>query len=100
MDPQHTLPPANPSISGSGNAGVGIIFQQSVAGGPVHVRGLIPGGAAELSGQIGLGDVIITVTEMRKTANIEGEAISFLRDLIVGPPGSFITVGMIRADSE
>mmetsp|Transcript_677 Transcript_677/g.1575 ORF Transcript_677/g.1575 Transcript_677/m.1575 type:complete len:427 (+) Transcript_677:120-1400(+) len=72
--------------------GVGLIFR-SDATGALFVRQLQEGEPAERSGQIRVGDCIVEVDGV----DVYRKPISFFTNLMLGPPGSVVTLGFKRA---
>jgi C-terminal processing protease CtpA/Prc len=60
-------------------AGVGIVFQ-GVRGEALVVQSLTPGGPAELSGRVEVGDVLFTINEA-KVADMDDSEFPFLDEI-------------------
>mmetsp|Transcript_74695 Transcript_74695/g.175339 ORF Transcript_74695/g.175339 Transcript_74695/m.175339 type:complete len:971 (-) Transcript_74695:55-2967(-) len=87
------------TTSGGGGAslavGVGIVLGPSPSGRAV-VQDLTEGGAAERSGIVARGDMLLTIDE----ADIWGQPISLIGQRLRGPEGSRITLGLARWDER
>ena len=75
--------------------GVGIIFR-SDSSGTLFVRQLQPGGPAEQCGQVHIGDAIVEVNGI----DVFRKPISSFTKLMLGPPGTIVTLGLKRATSQ
>ena len=75
--------------------GVGIIFR-SDSSGALFVRQLQRGGPAELSGQVHVGDCVVEVNSV----DVFRKPISSFTKLMLGPPGTNVTLGFKRATSQ
>jgi hypothetical protein len=71
-------------------AGVGIYFQES--GSDIVVNHLIRGGSAERSGKVQAGDIIISIDDK----DVRNKGVGEMRNFIVGPEGSTVTLGFMR----
>lgn len=76
----------------AGLAGVGVFFQQDPDSHDVFVRSLVPGGSADRCGKILANDVIVSVDG----SAVRGRSLQELRDLILGAPGSNISLSFMR----
>jgi hypothetical protein len=88
---------AAPPGGGDGKpAGVGIVFKEGTSSdGPcLMVKSLAPGGAAESSMMIEVGDVLLKVDKERVTTTAKAA------QLILGPRGSPITLTLKRFDED
>mmetsp|Transcript_25308 Transcript_25308/g.83655 ORF Transcript_25308/g.83655 Transcript_25308/m.83655 type:complete len:434 (+) Transcript_25308:126-1427(+) len=81
-------------LPGEELVGVGIIFR-SDATGSLFVRQLQTGGPAELSREIEVGDCIVEVNGV----DVFRKPISTFTKLILGAPGTIVTLGFKRGDS-
>jgi len=79
-----------PEVPGT-RTGVGVIFKRNQFG-EIEVIGLRPGSSSEQSGAIFVGDKIISVGPVPVT----GVSRETVIDLILGTPGTRVTLGMIR----
>ena len=68
-------------------AGVGIFFQQDSDTNEVFVKTIVKGGAADRSGVLRVGDVVVRVDH----DNVEGQPLSSLRSRILGTQVSVST---------
>lgn len=73
-------------------AGIGLFFVQLEEGGRTVVDEIVGGGAAEASGRITAGDVLLCVDE----ESVEGLDLTDIRRLIVGRPGTGVTLHFSR----
>ncbi|EKX46391.1 hypothetical protein GUITHDRAFT_107594 [Guillardia theta CCMP2712] len=87
-------PPGTTVRLGEELVGVGIIFR-SDATGSLFVRQLQTGGPAELSREIEVGDCIVEVNGV----DVFRKPISTFTKLILGAPGTIVTLGFKRGDS-
>ena len=71
--------------------GVGIFFATDNNGGQV-VRSFVPGGPAERSGQVDIGDVIVSVDN----TDVYGLPLATLAKYLLGPRGSTISMGFCK----
>ena len=71
--------------------GVGIVFKRNELG-EIEVIGLRPGSSSEQCGAIFVGDKIISIGPVPVTGSSKETVI----DLIVGTPGTRVTLGMLR----
>jgi hypothetical protein len=71
--------------------GVGILFASDNYGGQV-VRSFVPGGPAERSGQVDIGDVIVRVDNR----DVFGLPLDYLEKYLLGPSGSTISMGFCK----
>jgi hypothetical protein len=71
--------------------GVGIFFATDASGGQV-VRSFVPGGPAERSGQVSIGDVIVSVDN----TDVYGLPLATLAKYLLGPRGSTISMGFCK----
>jgi C-terminal processing protease CtpA/Prc len=71
--------------------GVGIFFATDANGGQV-VRSFVPGGPAERSGQVAIGDVIVSVDN----TDVYGLPLATLAKYLLGPRGSTINMGFCK----
>jgi C-terminal processing protease CtpA/Prc len=71
--------------------GVGIFFATDASGGQV-VRSFVPGGPAERSGQVSIGDVIVSVD----STDVYGLPLATLAKYLLGPRGSTISMGFCK----
>jgi flagellar biosynthesis GTPase FlhF len=76
-------------------AGVGLFFQQSPQHG-VFVASVTPGCAGARTGCINKGDVVIQVHQ----ESVAGFSLAQLRQLVLGPPGSFCVLTFRRQTSS
>ena len=87
---------------GSGNSddarcGIGLRLNASAqAGGFYHVTGLEPGGPAARSRKVHTGDVLLMIDGV-SVRNMDVPTIS---DLILGPAGTWLVLGLQRVDSN
>ncbi|KAJ1477007.1 hypothetical protein T484DRAFT_1906956, partial [Baffinella frigidus] len=87
-------PPPQQSFNQSNaaaRAGVGLLFQTS-SDGRIVVKEVVQGGSAWRGNVIKPTDVIVNVGQH----NVQKQPLSNLRELILGEPGSFITLGFQR----
>ena len=75
-------------------AGVGIFFQQDSETNEVFVKTIVKGGAADRSGVLRVGDVVVRVDH----DNVEGQPLSTLRSRILGGQGTYVTLGFRRRE--
>jgi len=75
--------------------GVGIIFR-SDSSGALFVRQLQHGGPAGQSGQVHIGDCVVEVNGL----DVFRKPISSFTKLMLGPPGTIVTLGFKRATSQ
>ena len=95
-------------------AGVGIVFQ-GVRGEALVVQSLTPGGPAELSGRVEVGDVLFTINESKVAEMDDSEYDSFeqqdsvstncfsageLARSLLGPTGSKVVLGLQRGSNR
>ena len=73
-------------------AGIGLFFVQRDEGGKTVVDEVVGGGAAEASGRIMAGDVLLCV----EGHDVQGLDLTEIRQLIVGRPGSSVTLEFSR----
>jgi len=73
-------------------AGIGLFFVQLEEGGRTVVDEVVGGGAAEASGRIAVGDVLLCVDEQ----SVEGLDLTDIRRMIVGRPGTDVTLHFSR----
>jgi hypothetical protein len=85
----------NRQTPGETLVGVGIIFR-SDSSGALYVRQLQHGGPAERCGQIHIGDCIVEVNGV----DVFRKPISSFTKLMLGPPGTNVTLGFKRATSQ
>ena len=71
--------------------GVGIFFATDANGGQV-VRSFVPAGPAERSGQVSIGDVIVSVDN----TDVYGLPLATLAKYLLGPRGSQINMGFCK----
>ena len=71
--------------------GVGIFFATDANGGQV-VRSFVPAGPAERSGQVAIGDVIVSVDN----TDVYGLPLATLAKYLLGPRGSQINMGFCK----
>jgi C-terminal processing protease CtpA/Prc len=83
------------SAPGAQMAGVGIVFRSDHTG-ALFVRMLQEGGAAQKSGEIGVGDCIVEVDGV----DVYRKPISTFTNLMLGPPGTMVTIGLKKGDRE
>jgi len=84
-------PPAQ--ASQASRAGVGLLFMTTQDNPPqIVVKEVVQSGSAWRSGMVKAGDIIIKV----ENVNIQNQPLSNLRDLILGEPGTFVTLGFNR----
>jgi C-terminal processing protease CtpA/Prc len=69
-------------------AGVGIVFQ-GVRGEALVVQSLTPGGPAELSGRVEVGDVLFTINEAKVADMDDSELHNFLHGMLLWKFGYF-----------
>lgn len=84
---------ADPS---QGLAGIGLLMQQD--GGsdsPVFIKSVVAGGACERDGSISVGDGVLAVNGER----VIGHSVAAIREKIVGPIGSTVSVTFERAST-
>lgn len=77
-------------------AGVGMLAMVEADSGLFFVSSLVPDGPASSTGQIAAGDYILHVDGRA----VRGLALEELRDLLVGGPGSTVTVGLRRRNGH
>lgn len=75
--------------------GVGIIFR-SDSSGALFVRQLQHGGPAEQCGQVHVGDCVVEVNGV----DVFRKPISSFTKLMLGPPGTIVTLGFKRSSSQ
>jgi len=78
----------------TGLAGVGVIFAKQEE--HVFVRSVVDNSPAAAEGVIRPGDMLVTVDERP----VETESLVFIRSLVMGVPGTFVTLGLIRRDAQ
>jgi hypothetical protein len=81
-------------LPGQQLVGVGIIFR-SDASGALYVRQLQERGAADLSGQVHIGDCVVEVDGN----DVFRKPISTFTNMMLGPPNTIVTLGFKRASS-
>mmetsp|Transcript_11675 Transcript_11675/g.18315 ORF Transcript_11675/g.18315 Transcript_11675/m.18315 type:complete len:317 (+) Transcript_11675:129-1079(+) len=74
--------------------GVGIIFRSDSTG-ALYVRQLQDRGPADMSGQVNVGDCIVEVDGI----DVFRKPISTFTNLMLGPPGTIVTLGFKRVSS-
>ena len=79
-------PPRRAGLGLGLTAGKGLVYT---------VSGLTPGGAAEISGQMQLGDVVHSVDGCR----ITGKTVPEIQDLVLGDAGTKVMVAVLRSDA-
>eukprot|EP00960_Hanusia_phi_P066492 766408-Hanusia_phi.AAC.4 len=82
----------------AGKAGVGLLFMMTPESPPkIMVKEIVHGGSAWRNGQVGIkpGDVIVQVGN----TNVQNSPLSHLRELILGEPGTWITLGFQRGST-
>eukprot|EP00295_Goniomonas_pacifica_P027861 CAMPEP_0175933538 /NCGR_PEP_ID=MMETSP0108-20121206/19984_1 /TAXON_ID=195067 ORGANISM="Goniomonas pacifica, Strain CCMP1869" /NCGR_SAMPLE_ID=MMETSP0108 /ASSEMBLY_ACC=CAM_ASM_000204 /LENGTH=347 /DNA_ID=CAMNT_0017257265 /DNA_START=9 /DNA_END=1052 /DNA_ORIENTATION=- len=79
-----------------GLAGVGIFFQQDPTSQLVFVKTIVPGGSADRSKQVFVGDVVVKVDGQ----DVQGQPLHVLRTLILGRQGDFATLEFRRRDGS
>ena len=83
---------------GTGLAGIGLLMQQDLdpenpdgaSQSKVFIKSVVPGGACDRDGSIKVGDTVLSVNG----ENVVGLGVSEIRERIVGPVGSEVTVGL------
>ncbi|WP_029278355.1 carboxy terminal-processing peptidase [Pedobacter borealis] len=87
--------------AGLGGATCGVGFTLNDIGGIMCITEMAPGGPAEQSGQMKVGDAIISVKDgRRKAENILGYEFFFVRRTIMGEEGSKVTLNCMRPDGS
>jgi len=78
-----------------GLAGIGLLMQQDLdpdspdgGGNKVFIKSVVPGGACDRDGQIQVGDTVLSVNG----ENVVGLGVADIRERIVGPIGSEVSV--------
>eukprot|EP00802_Teleaulax_amphioxeia_P008104 Tamp_08112.p1 GENE.Tamp_08112~~Tamp_08112.p1 ORF type:complete len:570 (+),score=86.36 Tamp_08112:324-2033(+) len=85
-------PPSPKSSGGDVQAGVGVFFQQETSG-VIYVASMVPNGAAARDGQIREGDELVGINSISIN---QQTTLENLRQLILGPPGTFVMLSMRR----
>jgi len=76
-------------------AGVGLALEQATRDTLCYVADIQPGGSASASGLVHIGDKIISIDRR----NVSGLPLCDVGALIAGPPGSVVTIGLVRITS-
>jgi hypothetical protein len=76
-------------------AGVGLALEQATRDTLCYVADIQPGGSASASGLVHVGDKIISIDRR----NVSGLPLCDVGALIAGPPGSVVTIGLVRITS-
>jgi C-terminal processing protease CtpA/Prc len=77
-------------------AGVGLFFVQGANKGACVVDEVIPGSAAHGHGGIEVGDTLVSVDGN----GVQGKDLSEVRNMIVGPLGTQVTLGLFSASEN
>jgi len=89
MDNSQVLSRSWNADPGMGLAGIGLLMQQDGgAESPVFIKSVVAGGACERDGSISVGDGVLAVNGER----VIGSSVASIRERIVGPIGSTVTV--------
>jgi len=97
--PGAPAPPVRPgraSNAGGEGAGLGLLLQQEAGDFKIYVERVVQGCAADRSGQIEKGDVLVAV-DGRSVHDLDLDAV---RKLITGPEGSPVTLQLLRAGRQ
>mmetsp|Transcript_1056 Transcript_1056/g.2051 ORF Transcript_1056/g.2051 Transcript_1056/m.2051 type:complete len:192 (-) Transcript_1056:132-707(-) len=83
-------------VSTPGQAGIGVVFKGRKDEGQLKIASLLPGGPAELDGQLQVGDVLILVNGQ----NVQGLSnYGDLAKIILGKPGSTVQLVVQRNEN-
>ncbi len=86
---------APPPAADGTQAGVGLFFDTHLKSGGSMVKAIYSGSSAARSGKISIGDVLCQVDGQ----DVMAQAPSIVRLMIVGPQGSYVTLGFSKEKS-